>query len=195
MRSLEPEHPFILHRWQRCYSAPMPKSQKRLITAYATLISLTLCLTLCLTTTSWAGRSWWGQVVRVIDGDSLIVQTEAGQDVKIRLAQIDAPEFDQPFGKTVTDSLRALIMGRMVLGTPQTKDRNGRTVAMVYSVDGLSLNWHLIERGHAWWYRKYAPDCIICEHSESKARIRKLGLWKSDRRPIPPWEWRRGLRI
>ena len=61
-------------------------------------------------------------------------------------------------------------------------------------VDGLSLNLYLLETGYAWWYQKYAPGCDACRHSAEKARLRGLGLW-SQPNPIPPWEWRKGLRI
>ena len=37
-------------------------------------------------------------VVQVRDGDSLVVQS-GGQEVEVRLAYIDAPEFDQAHGK------------------------------------------------------------------------------------------------
>ena len=44
----------------------------------------------------------------------------------------------------------------------------------------------------AWVYRKYTNDKALYE-LESKAKKEKLGLWL-DKKPIPPWEWRRGKR-
>ena len=52
-------------------------------------------------------------VVRVKDGDSLVVQS-GGQEVEVRLAYIDAPEFDQAHGKKAGAVLRSLVGGRRV---------------------------------------------------------------------------------
>ncbi len=171
-----------------------PGRKERPIRPRGLILQATLiCLVLGLTTTCWAGRSWWGVVVRVIDGDSIVVRDEAGQDIRVRLIEIDAPELDQPYGKIAAESLRLLIQGHRVRIAPRGKDRNGRLLAEVFSRHGLSLNIHLIESGHAWWFRKYAPECGVCEHEEKKARKQKRGLWALPK-PIPPWEWRKNRR-
>jgi endonuclease YncB( thermonuclease family) len=43
-------------------------------------------------------------VVRVVDGDSLIVLFDR-QQIRVRLKEIDAPELNQPFGKRSRQSL------------------------------------------------------------------------------------------
>ena len=43
-------------------------------------------------------------VVRVVDGDSLIVLADR-QELRVRLREIDAPELKQPFGKRSRQSL------------------------------------------------------------------------------------------
>ena len=40
-----------------------------------------------------------GEVVQIQDGDTLTVKTERDRLYKVRLADIDAPEMGQPFGK------------------------------------------------------------------------------------------------
>jgi micrococcal nuclease len=132
-------------------------------------------------------------VVRVIDGDSIVV-LQGETKVYVQLVEIDAPELDQPFGQKAADQLRVLIKGRRVRVAERGKDRYGRILAEVFSIHGLSLNFHLIETGRAWWYKKYVPGCISCEHAQKKTRIKGLGFWGGERRPVPPWQWRRGLR-
>ena len=73
----------------------------------------------------------------------------------------------------------------------ETIDRYGRTVGVVF-VDGQNINAELVKQGMAWVYREYNKDRALDE-LESKAREKKLGLWL-DKKPIPPWEWRRGRR-
>lgn len=40
-----------------------------------------------------------GEVIRVQNGDTLTVKTKRDRLYKVRLANIDAPEISQPFGK------------------------------------------------------------------------------------------------
>jgi micrococcal nuclease len=53
--------------------------------------------------------------------------------VKVRLAQIDAPEKAQPFGERSNQALSDLVFGRRVLLEHETTDRYGRKVAKVIS--------------------------------------------------------------
>ena len=40
-----------------------------------------------------------GNLKRVVDGDTIHLKTETNNAIKVRLAFIDAPELNQPFGK------------------------------------------------------------------------------------------------
>jgi endonuclease YncB( thermonuclease family) len=50
-------------------------------------------------------------VVSCHDGDTCRVETGQGV-IKIRLAEIDAPEIDQPYGTAARDALCAMICGK-----------------------------------------------------------------------------------
>ena len=52
-----------------------------------------------------------GKVVKITDGDTLVVLDASRQQHKIRLAGIDAPETKQPFGKRSKEALSALVAG------------------------------------------------------------------------------------
>ena len=71
-------------------------------------------------------------VLNVTDGDTIKAQCE-GQDMplKIRLAEIDAPERHQRFGPESAAHLTELCLGKLANIAPTTKDRYGRTVARV----------------------------------------------------------------
>jgi len=56
---------------------------------------------------AWADNSADGLVVSVHDGDTLTVLV-GKQQVKVRLAEIDAPELRQPFGNRSRQSLAEL---------------------------------------------------------------------------------------
>lgn len=60
-----------------------------------------------------------GKVVGIADGDTLTVLTASRQQHKIRLAEIDAPEKDQPFGTNSKQSLTDLCFGKEAEVIPQ----------------------------------------------------------------------------
>ena len=74
--------------------------------------------------------------------------------IKIRLANIDAPEKDQPFGKQSRDSLLELVGKKQIQIDSRAVDQYGRTVGFI-SVDGLNVNQEQVRRGMAWDYSHY----------------------------------------
>lgn len=131
-----------------------------------------------------------GTVISVTDGDTLTVQTENGK-VKIRLAGIDAPELNQPWGREARQHLDQLVSGQRVeiqhLGT----DRYQRQLGRLYR-DGQDLRLEMVSQGMAWVYRKYSHDPELLA-AEALAIQAGRGLW-SQSHPQPPWEYRRDHR-
>ncbi len=133
-----------------------------------------------------------GRVVRVADGDTLSVLDGRNRQHKVRLFGIDTPERDQPHGTRSLRALAELVADRRVGVVVVETDDYGRTVGNVYLDDRL-VNLVMVQGGHAWWYRYYAPHERALEAAEQQARARGAGLW-ADPRPVPPWDWRRGRR-
>jgi len=98
-----------------------------------------------------------GKVVGIADGDTLTVLTASKQQHKIRLAEIDAPEKNQPFGSKSKQSLSDLWFGKEAEAIPRAVDRYKRTVARVRCA-GVDANLEQVNCGMAWVYRKYAKD-------------------------------------
>jgi endonuclease YncB( thermonuclease family) len=129
-----------------------------------------------------------GRVVGVHDGDTLTVLTAENASIRIRLAEIDAPELHQPFGQQSKQSLSDLCFGQQAGVAPVTTDRYGRTVARV-SCQGKDASLHQVEAGLAWAYTKYQTDPAI-PAAETVAHAARRGLW-ADPDPVPPWQFRR----
>jgi endonuclease YncB( thermonuclease family) len=131
-----------------------------------------------------------GRVVRVKDGDSILVER---QDVKrvseVRLAGIDAPELGQPWGLQSRSALRKLVQGRTVRVEVTDRDRYNRLVGKVH-VGPIYVNAAMTRSGDAWAFARYLPDREIrAGHDEARAAGR--GLWRlpaKDR--VPPATWR-----
>ena len=126
-----------------------------------------------------------GKVVQVSDGDTLQVLRD-GRAEKVRLAGIDCPELNQPYGQAAKRFVLQVAAQRTATIQVVTTDRYGRTVGEVVLPDGRSLNEELVRAGYAWWYRKYSDDALL----EAEARGARRGLW-AEMDSVPPWEWRR----
>ena len=136
-------------------------------------------------------------IVGVSDGDTLTARCDrttdaAAQTLKVRLAEIDAPEKAQPFGARSKAHLASLCFGRAAQVRAQTVDRYGRTVARVWC-DGVDANAEQVRVGLAWAYERYLKDERLLA-VQTDAREAQRGLW-ADVQPVPPWEWRRARRV
>lgn len=133
------------------------------------------------------GAEFAAKVIAVLDGDTVLVQRKKGA-MKIRLAEIDAPEKAQPFGETSKRSLSDMVRGKQVNVTSQAVDQYGRMVAHI-SVNGLDVNAEQIRRGMAWEYSHFHSNRALIALQE-EARQEPRGLWALSN-PTPPWEWRK----
>lgn len=131
-----------------------------------------------------------GEVTLVRDGDTLTIKTKRDRLYKVRLADIDAPETGQPFGKPARRLATDLALKKTVRVNYTFKDKYGRLIGDVFLPDGKLLNEEMLKAGLAWHYRVKHPHSSFLENLEYKAWQKKLGLWVQDA-PIPPWEFRR----
>ncbi len=146
---------------------------------------------------AWVWLSWsasaaelTGRAISIADGDTFTLLTADKNQIKIRLAEIDAPENGQPYGNRARQALSELVYGQNVRVEVQTKDRYGRTVGRTY-VDDLDVCAEMVRRGAAWVYREYAIEQRLFA-LEQQARDAEKGLWGiSEARNLAPWEWRR----
>ena len=128
------------------------------------------------------------RVVGIVDGDTVKVLSPDNRQMKCRLFGVDAPEKAQAYGQQSKQSLSDLIFQRTVDVNVVDQDRYGRSVCQIF-LDGVDVNKVQVERGLAWWYRRYSDDSSYGE-AESRARQQHLGLW-ADPNPVPPWSFRR----
>lgn len=125
-------------------------------------------------------------VVQVYDGDTYKV-LDKGKFQIIRLANVDAPELGQYYGKVVKAAVSKLILAKVVKVDAYGRDRFGRTIANI-TVDGKGLDSILISQGWAWHYVQYSHHkyLLIFEDIAKEAR---LGMWRCQHN-VPPWIWR-----
>ncbi len=128
--------------------------------------------------------------VWVTDGDTVKAK-DNGKKIKIRLANIDAPERRQPGGKASKWALINFLKGKEITVILRNKDRYKRWIGVLYA-DGVEVNSHMVRTGHAWVYTRYNTDDSL-PALQAIAKNSGLGLW-GEANPIAPWKWRKGQR-
>ena len=141
------------------------------------------------------------KVLRVVDGDTVHVEDEAGKKFKVRLTGIDSPQKNQSYGLASTYHLRELLLNKVVFlkskprkGMPYSVDRYKRVLAKII-LDGRDVNLSQVLSGYAWHFKRYQKqqtpkDRQLYSQAEIDAKKNELGLW-GEKNPIAPWKWRK----
>lgn len=130
------------------------------------------------------------QVVRVVDGDTIVVLIAGRQD-RVRYIGIDAPESVRPnapvecFGPEASDANRALVEGRRVYLEADVEDRDdfGRLLRYVFIDDASSgrifVNETLVAGGYAESvaFRPNVTRQATLDAAEAAARAARRGMW------------------
>lgn len=128
------------------------------------------------------------RVVKISDGDTLTCLAKGNKSIKVRLAEIDAPEKKQAFGQKSKKALSDMVYLRDVRLSLKGQDRYQRTLAIVYYQD-KNINLEMVKQGMAWAYKQYSHNPIYLQAQEN-AQAKGIGLW-ADNNPIEPSQWRR----
>ena len=139
-----------------------------------------------------AAETVTGTVVNVYDGDTPTVRTGSGEELRIRMRGIDAPEKDQPWGQKSREALARQIDRKRVRVELTGETSYDRVIGTIYLQDGTDINHWMVDRGHAWEYERY-NDRLKLKAAEKMAMMAGRGIW-SQPNPIPPWAWRQGVR-
>jgi endonuclease YncB( thermonuclease family) len=134
-----------------------------------------------------------GYVVHVHDGDTLTIKTQS-EFKKIRLANIDAPELNQPFGIDSRDMLSSMVLNKQVLVDFNKSDKYSRLVGKVV-LNSDDINLKQVQLGAAWVYREYLKEIPIKERAlyleaEHQSKAVAIGLWEGAD-VVEPWIWRK----
>ena len=125
------------------------------------------------------------KLVRVVDGDSLMVVQEGEKPANVRILGIKSfdakieKDIVSPYGQAAIDSLERRLDQRpirVMLGS-SPKDRYGRYVATLY-VDNQDIALKLISDGLALAYTVYPfPAMSLYLQEQELARAGRRGLW------------------
>lgn len=115
-----------------------------------------------------------GRVRHVVDGDTLDVLL-GERRVRVRLAEIDAPEARQLFGHRSRQSLIQTCGGELAQIERRGTDRNNRVIARV-TFNGTDAGEEQVRRGMAWVFDRYAEPGSPLYAVQAEARAARRGL-------------------
>lgn len=127
-------------------------------------------------------------VVKVIDGDTIIVRDSTGEEVHVRLIGINSPEprdfkhrKKEPLGEEASAFAKDLMQsGKVRLEFDvEMQDKYGRTLAYVYTDKGVFVNDSMVKAGFA-EVMTIPPNVRYTDRlvsSQLQARKAKKGIW------------------
>jgi endonuclease YncB( thermonuclease family) len=146
-------------------------------------------------------KTWRVKPGSVHDGDTFrAVADVTNEEIKVRLACIDAPELEQAGGLEARDYLRSMLTdNREIILMGAGKDQYGRSVVEVFAMTDtpgleVGVNGEMVLAGMAHYYERYKRSCPEnaeqYEFLEQEAINHKAGVWANGDAERP-WDWRR----
>lgn len=130
------------------------------------------------------------EVVRVIDGDTLIVKRAGSEEeIRVRLLSIDSPELSEEYGtqpyateaKTYLENILEGDVAYLEFEGSETEDSYGRLLAHVYNQEGQNVQEGLLKNGLA-MLRYENPDSVNYASylaAEEEAKANKASVWST----------------
>jgi endonuclease YncB( thermonuclease family) len=120
-------------------------------------------------------------VSRVSDGDTIVLN----DNQVIRLANLNAPEYNACGGQESKDFLEKLILGKKVTIKALSYDEYHRTLAIVY-LQGQNVNSLLISSGWADYDSNFKVDRELMSNATIGAKQNRAGIYSLCRSQTPP---------
>ena len=141
------------------------------------------------------GQTYRCTLKKIYDGDTVTARCDGQkgqQEIRIRLAGIDAPEMGQkPFGEDAKRELGKRLgqnFDMRYLGP----DYYQRSLGTLLSYGGRDINLQMVEDGYAFAYDGNDTPANY-NQAQKNARAARRGFWRKDKnqQPINPKIWRR----
>ncbi len=151
-------------------------------------IKVAISIIACILLHACISQTYEGRVINVADGDSFTILHQ-GKELRVRLAEVDAPEHGQPYWKKSKQALKDYVLDKNILVEEFDVDQYNRLVGHVY-IDETWINGELVRLGHAYVYTDYAVSAKLFKY-EQAAEKNKKGIWQLPaNQRVKPWLWR-----
>lgn len=132
-------------------------------------------------------------ITRTVDGDTVEAKLDTGEEVKVRLLGINAPESVDPrrpvecFGKEASKYMEGLVEGKRVSLEADLQaddvDKYGRLLRNIVLGDGTDVNALMVRDGYAYAYIDFPLNKnrkAMLLRLEQEARAAERGLWNPE---------------
>ena len=127
------------------------------------------------------------EITYFYDGDTVKIN-DNGQEFRLRINDIDAPEKNQSYGKKSRRALMSLCEHGEFQAQISGQDKYGRKLGKLVC-HGEDASLYMVKNGFAWFYAHYSKDGNLA-FAQQQARNNGLGLWHVEQ-PTEPWVWRK----
>lgn len=134
-------------------------------------------------TTAVTAASYPAQVLRIVDGDTLVLRWD-GQEENVRIIGIDTPEIHtgttECFGQEAFVYAQELLppLSPVIFEFNNEYDRYDRALGYIILADGRDFGQTMIANGYAYAFRSFDHERMnIYTTVESVARLDGRGLW------------------
>lgn len=141
-------------------------------------------LTIILLATPALATKFQANVLSVLDGDTLIIQTANGP-ITVHIGGFESPEPGQPFFEEAKALTIKLINGKPVTVSVLGEIAN-QSIVKIVPANYKSIPLVLISSGLGWVAKPVRPTE---KEIETKARMKHVGIW-SEPNPESPWAYR-----
>jgi endonuclease YncB( thermonuclease family) len=128
------------------------------------------------------------QVIEVVDGNTLIVESEDGKRKVIHMVGIAAPDAKTTLGIAAKNHLATSVLGKNIevwlISTNGRKASNRAATGevVITAPERLDVNLEQIKSGMAQYrnsgpYTQNARNRCLCEKFEAEAKVAKRGMW------------------
>lgn len=134
------------------------------------LLIIGLLMLLCLPAHAW-------ELVSCHDGDTCDFR-QGRKKVKVRLQSIDAPELNQPYGKSAKRWIENRLKGKDVQLQCSGRSWSRKTCGVL--ANGKDVQLAMLKAGWAWVYPRYNRGGVDYLLAGAKAKEAKRGLWQGN---------------
>ena len=140
------------------------------------VVSLTICLSVIAQNTTFQGR-----VIDVIDGTTVIVETQSKTQFHVRCPGAVAQNKQQSFGSESQQRLSSLVLGELVTVKASKRDENGNLLGTIW-LNEHDICLEQVKSGLAWLDEDQTNGLTssarrVYATAESNARNRTIGVW------------------
>lgn len=114
------------------------------------------------------------QVTLVLSGNYFMCQTRKGNEYLIKMADIEAPEIGQYYGKESRNYLKSIISGKKI--SIKVRDVTSKYVVGELYFQRQNINREMIRQGYAWADRNNSSSIYL--RIERDAHSYGFGLWE-----------------